>query len=676
MPVSVTRVEIRSRRPFAEGRAFGEVGAYERLDGTIHFAVDPTLAANRAIVDLERAARDAGGRVTFSADLCLLRPADPSRGNDRLLFDVLNRGRKVAVRSLNRAPVDPVPTEAIDPGDGFLMRRGWTIAWCGWQWDVVRSPALLGLEAPTALDESDQPIAGQVLVEFQPNRASHDALLANRVHRPYSAADPEQPDAQLLVRDWWAGPRATIPRDRWRFARDDGGRPVPDADHVWLADGFVPGRIYEVVYRTRVCPVVGSGLLAVRDCVSFLRYADAAAGNPCADHVAHAYGFGVSQSGRFLRHFLYLGLNLDEAGRPVFDGVLPHVAGARRGEFNHRFAQPSVQSTAGFGHLMPFGFDDQTDPLGGRTDGLLRRQRELGGVPRIVATNTSAEYWRGDCSLLHTDLAGQADVEPPAGVRVYHFAGTQHGTGVVPLVDVEPNEGTRGAHPFNMVDYSPLLRAALVNLDRWVTEGVEPPPSAFPRLGDGSAVRPAVVIDAFRDLPNVRPPTPERVPGMRRLDLGPRAAAGVGRYPPAAGEPYPTFVAAVDADRNELAGVRLPDLTVPLATVTGWNTRHPETGGAGQLIPMAGSTLPFAATAEERRRTGDPRPAIAERYRDRDDYLARVRRAAEELVARRYVLPEDVETLVELAGVRCDTFAAASPHPGPVPEGEGVTIRA
>jgi hypothetical protein len=662
--VSVTKVEIRSRRPFAEDVDFGAAGAYERLDGTIHFAVDPALAANTAIVDLDRAQRDPTGRVHFQADLCLLQPTDPAKGSGRLLFDVVNRGRKVVQRSVNRAPVELVPTEAINPGDGFLMRRGWTVAWCGWQWDVVRSPALMGLEAPNALDESGTPIEGQMLCEFQPNRATHDILLANRVHQPYPAAGLDQPDAQLTVREWWGGPRTTIPRDRWRFARDDGGRPVADDTHVWLDDGFVPGRVYEIVYRTRMCPVVGTGLLAVRDCVSFLRYADADADNPCAGRLAHTYGFGVSQSGRFLRHFLYLGLNVDEAGRRVFDGLLPHVAGARRGEFNHRFAQPSVQSTPSFGHLMPFSIDDETDPVTGQTDGLLRRQRVLGGVPRVVATNTSAEYWRGDASLLHTDLAGECDVEPPAEVRAYLFAGTQHGAGVVPLVDFEPNEGTRGAHTFNAVDYSPLLRGALVNLDRWVSEGVEPPPNALPRLDDGTAVRPTVVVEGFRDVPTVDLPATDRLPGMRRLDLGSHAAEGVGSFPPTTGDAYPNVVPAVDADRNELAGIRLPDLTVPLATLTGWNTRHADTGGAGQLIPMAGSTLPFAATADERLRTHDPRPSIAERYRDRDDYLMRVRQAAEELVARRYVLPEDVDTLVALAGARYDAFAAARVHAG------------
>ena len=654
--MAVTQIEIRSRRPFADGVAFGEVGPYERLDGLIHFAVDPDQAANQGIVDLDKAPRDTTGRVRFTADFCLLQPADPARGSGRLLFDVANRGRKVALTIFNRAPRPPVPTEQIDPGDGFLMRHGWTVAWCGWQWDVIRSPALMGLEPPQALADDGRPIQGQVICQFQPTDPTPDHLLADRVHHPYPAADPGDPEAVLTVRDWFDGPRSVIPRDQWRFARDEAGRPVEDDTHVWLAGGFTPGQIYEVVYRTRICPVVGTGLLAVRDAVAFLRHGEASAGNPCAGRITHTYGFGQSQSGRFLRHFLYLGLNLDEAGRPVFDGLIPHVAGARRGEFNQRFGQPSVQATRSFGHLMPFTDDDQTDPFTGERDGLLRRQRELGGVPRIVTTNTSAEYWRGDCSLIHTDPLGGRDVEPAAGTRIYLLAGTQHVSGTLPLYRVGP-DGARGAHDSNAVDFTPLMRAILLHLDRWVTTGEEPPPSVFPRLADGTAARPAAVLDFFRGLPGVTVPDPDRLRSMRRVDLGPAAAQGVGSFPAKVGDTYPTYVPAVDTDGNEVRGLRLPDLTVPVATYTGWNPRAPETGGPGQIIDMMGSTFPFPVTAEERHRGDDPRRAIAERYRDRADYLARVRAAAEDLVAQGYLLAEDVDLVVRLAGERYDFFA-------------------
>lgn len=661
--MTVTRLEIRARGPYAAGELFGATGAYERIDGVIHFAADPAHPANALIVDLDTAVRDDTGQVLFSADFSLLQPMDPAKASRRLLFEVVNRGRKLMPRMIHHAAPTAVPTAAIDPGDGFLLRRGWTLAWCGWQWDVIRSPALMGLDAPEAGSDMGHSaltsLQGQTLLQFQPNERSYNHLLADRVHQPYPTADVNDPDAVLTVRDWQGGPRATIPREHWRFAR--GGKdPAPDETHLWLSTEFMPGKVYEVVYRTRRCPVVGTGLLAVRDCLSFLRYSDAA-DNPCAGRIDTTYGFGMSQSGRFLRHFLYTGLNLDEAGRQVFDGIHIHVAGARRGEFNHRFGQPSQQHTPSFGHLMPFTDEEETDPLTARTDGLLRRQRALGGVPKAITTNTSAEYWRGDCSLIHTDIAGTRDVEPPEDARVYLFASTQHGPGVVPLVDTDSNTGARGAHGFNAVDYVPLLRASLVNLDRWVREGTPPPPSRFPRLADGTAVPGQTLFNAYRAIPGVTLPDPELLPAIHRLDLGPDAARGIGRYPAVVGKRYPNYVSAVDMDGNEIGGVRMPDVTVPVATSTGWNPRHPATGGEGQIIPMEGSTFPFARTSAERQHTGDPRPSLAERYHGRADYLAQVRAAAEELVVQRYLLAEDVPLALAIAAERWDAFGRGSP---------------
>jgi hypothetical protein len=653
--MAVTRLEIAARAPYQGGMTFGAVGAYERIDGVIHFAVDPLHEANAAIVDLDKAARDAAGRVTFSADFCLLHPVDPTRANRRLIFDVLNRGGRRAVPRFNHVPPALAQTPGIDPGDGFLFRHGWSIACCGWQWDVRRSEALLGLDAPEALDSGGAPIAGTVRVWFQPNSRTRHKLLADRMHQPYNAAALDQPDAVLRVRDWPDGPPTVIPRDRWHFARDEDGTPVPDDGHIWMAEGFTPGKVYEVIYRTRRCPVVGAGMLAVRDCASFLRFSDAA-DNPCAGRIDATIGYGVSQSGRFLRHFLSTGLNVDEAGRQVFDGLLIHVAGARRGEFNHRYAQPSDQHQPSFGHLPPFADDPQTDPITGQIAGLLDRQRALGGVPKVVYTNTAAEYWRGDTSLMHTDMAGTRDVEPPAESRVYLFASTQHVAGSLPLVDGNGPGEPRGRYVANAVDYAPLMRAALANLDRWIVEGTEPPASLFPRLADGTAITGAAAIAAFRQIPGLDLPDPAQLPVTRRVDLGPKAARGIGRYPTEPGERYPNYVAAMDADGNERVGIPMPDVAVPLATYTGWNPRHPETGGPEQILPMQGATLPFPRTADERARTGDPRPSIAERYRDRTDYLDQVRRAALSLVEQRYLLSEDVPLAVEIAAERYDYF--------------------
>ena len=471
------------------------------------------------------------------------------------------------------------------------------------------------------------------------------------------AADVNEANAVLTVSDSRTGPRSTIPRERWQFARDEDGRAVVDDSYVWLDGGFEAGKWYEVVYTTRICPVVGSGLLATRDCVSWLRNASSA-DNPAAGRLDFTYGHGRSQCGRFLRQFVYDGLNLDEEGRQVFDGLIPDVAGARRGEFNQRYGQPSETNPLGFGGLFPFASDEMTDPVTGRTDGLLRRQRQLGGVPKIFTTNTSSEYWRVDCSLIHTDPVGRRDVEPPAEERIYLIAGHQHGAGLPLVVDTTPI-GARGANTFNIVDGSTALRAFLINLDRWVSEGTEPPPSAFPRLADGTAITRETALAQFSELPGMALLDGQLLPRLSRLDLGPQADQGMGQLPARTGEAYPSYVPALDADGNEVAGIRVPDVSVPVGTHTGWVPRHPETGGSGQVLDMMGTTLPFARTASERQ-AGDPRPSIAERYRDRDDYATRARAAAQALAEVGYIVPEDVDLAVELALQRYDVLAPAA----------------
>ena len=653
--MAVTQFEIRSREPYEEGRAFGDAGGYERIDGVLRFAVDPDNPVNASIVDLDRAERDASGFVRFEADVTLLQPVDASGANGSLLADVVNRGGRTFV-TYNRTARDAARPTWIPAGDGFLMERGWTIASIGWQWDVIRGGGLVGLEAPMAL-QNGQPLEGQVSVTHQRTAPATHLPLADRVHRPYSAADLEQPDARLTVRDFPDAPRREVPRDQWRFAGVENGTMVPDADHIAIDGGFQPGLVYEVTYRTRVSPVVGAGLLAFRDGASFFRNSDAE-DNPARGRLDRAFAIGISQSGRFLRALVADGVNVDEQGRPVFDGLHIHVAGARRGEFNHRFAQPSVQYTYGFGHRPPFSYDDDVDPVTeAPMPGVLTSLRSAGAAPKIVATNTGAEYWRGDAGLLMIDAAGERDLDDPPEARAYFFAGTQHGAGAARLSDTSAVDTTnRGSHYLNIVDYRPLFRAALINLEAWVRNGTEPPPSRVPRLADGTAVTRDQAVAAFPRIPGGRLPQPERLLSVPRLDLGSEAEAGVGAFPASAGERYPSFVSAVDSDGNELAGVRLPDVTTPLATHTGWNPRHADTGGDGQIMPMMGSTIPFAQTRADREQSGDPRPSIEERYASREDYLARVRAGAETLAADRYLLPEDVEVVVADAAARWDAI--------------------
>ena len=641
--------KVTRRKPYDGGQQFGEAGAYEQIDGLLTFAVDPGSAANQSIVDLGLASRDSQGRVRFQSDFCLVTPETPSNGNGNVLVELVNRGRRIATR-LNRVHSAENPPDP-PAGDGFLYRNGWSVASLGWQWDVMRIAGLYGFEAPPVLADG-LPLSGQSIVTIRPNYLMTTYLLANRLHQPYAAARLDDPDDVLLVRDHEEGEDTIVPRDQWRFAREAAdGSVVANREHVYMASGFEPGKVYNLVYTADGAKVAGAGLLAFRDVANFLR--DASELNPSAGF-ERIYGFGLSQTGRMLRHYLYLGLNLDEAGRQAYDGLLVHVAGARRGEFNHRFAQPSVQLTPNFGHQFPFSDDEAVDPYSERRDGLLKRQRELGGVPKLIYTNTSAEYWRGDAALLHVDALGQGDLEPAPEVRIYHFAGTQHLAGTLPQVDVNPNEGTRGRYKFNVVDYSPLYRAALVNLDAWVRDGTEPPPSAHSRLGDGTLVSEEDVLATFDTIPGMHTPDPGHLWRIREVDLGPDSEDGIGSYPAQLGREYARFVPKVDADGNELAGVRLPDITVPVGTHTGWNPRHPETGSPDQILSMMGFTRFFAPTAAQRQQTGDPRPSLQERYAGRDEYLSRVREEALKLAAQRYVVEEDIPVIEAAAAERYD----------------------
>jgi hypothetical protein len=412
---------------------------------------------------------------------------------------------------------------------------------------------------------------------------------------------------------------------------------------VWLEGGFTRGRLYHVAYTAVGAPVMGLGIAALRDCAAWLKHGTAGAGHPAAASVRWAYAYGRSQTGRLLRTLLHDGLNVDESGREAFDGILANVAGGMRGEFNQRFGQNSKDRPWAMCHLEPF----QVEPRGG---------------VRVFYTNTSAEYHRGDASLIHTDPDGARDVSHGSSVRVYHFAGTEHGLGVWPPTDTQAAAADphgwveRSRHLRGVVSYGRLLRACLINLDRWVVDGVAPPPSAHPRVADGTAVPPETLAKVFDGIPGARYPhrhaRPQRVdfgadPEMRRIT----------QAPPRTGAPYGSRVSAVDADGNEVAGIVLPEVAVPLAAHTGWNLRHPAIGGPEQLLVFAGATLPFARDRRAREAAGDPRPSIAERYASREDYLGRVRAAARRLAGEGYLLDEDVETSLAFAARMWEAWA-------------------
>ena len=651
--MGLVRLEVVHREPYEGGTDFGEVGAYERIDAVAHYSVDPTARANADIVDLAEAARGANGCVHFSGDVVVLRPVVPAAGNRVALLDIPNRGRRTMTGLFNRAVPDVPPQRRIPVGDGFLMRRGFSAVWCGWQWDVPRGEDRMGLDAPLVHGADGQPVTAWMQLRVQlPSDAPTVSLTDQHVgpignHEPIPTIDVADGEARLYVRDGLNSTPTVVPRDRWRFASAVGDDVVSDPRHLWVEGGIRAGRIYDLVYRTASCRVVGAGLLAIRDVAAFVR-ADRP-DNPLAGAVDRVLLTGVSQTSRLIRQLLYLGLDVDESGARAVDGALGLVAGARRGEFNHRGAQPSVQPTPSFGHLFPFADMEQEDLRTGRRDGALARVAAETEPPKLIFVDTSAEYWRGDASLAHTDVRDGSDVAGAPFVRRYLYASAQHSPGIAELTDLSAS-GARGANPLNFVDYTPLYRCALVNLVRWVCDGVSPPPSAVPRWSERSATHRAEALAQLAAIPTLALPASAELAVMTALDLGPEADRGIGRYPAQPyGAPYPCAVSALDPDGNETAGVRMPDVSVPVATHLGFNPRHPDTGGAGQIIDYSGSSVPFARTAAERERLGDPRPSLDERYESVEVYESAVRATAERLVDERLLLSDDIELCVRLA---------------------------
>jgi len=623
-------------------------GDYEKLGGTVELELDPAHPANAAIVDLDRAPRNARGRVEASADFMVLRPRRPPARGSTALLEVSNRGGKALLPYFNRATWSLDPSTAEDFGDRLLMRLHLTLIWVGWQFDVPRQPGLLRLRAPIARD-ADGPIEGLVRSDWTVERPTTTLPLAHRDHVAYPVADPRHADNVLTVRSARLGPREIVPRDRWRFARLDDGRLVDDPTHIHLAGGFQRGKIYELVYRARDPVVVGIGLAAVRDVISWARY-DSRSEFP----VTAAIGAGISQSGRFLRHFLYQGFNTDEAGRKVFDGLLVHTAGAGRGSFNHRFAQPSrdAHRFSAFFYptdLFPFTSRTQTDPETGIADGLLARSADRPDQwPKIVVTNTGYEYWGRAASLIHTSPDGRVDVTPLPNERIYHLAGGQHFIGGFPPTT---SERAGRAYRGNPLDFQVTLRALLARLVEWVVDGRTPPASVYPTLAAGTLVS----IDAlkFPRIPDVR--APSVIHQAHRVDYGPRWAAGIiTREPPGIGAPFPALVSQVDADGNEVAGVRGVELLAPLATYTPWQLRGGHGSDAAELVDFLGTYVPLPRTDTERQRWSDSRLSLERRYADKREYRATAARAAESLVAAGVLLREDVPRVLERADQHWD----------------------
>ena len=643
----MTNIEIRVHtvEPFAEGQAFAEAGSYLRIRGVAKGELDPATPENRVIVDLDKPPRNARGLVEYETDFFILRPADPSRTNGVLVYDVTNRGSKRIFQLLDDAPSAPVdaandPRTVPEAGLGFSLGRGYSLVWSGWDPGAPTVNNGLGARFPTAM-KNGRPITGRIRHEFHiGTRAPGKGDL---VRLSYPAVSTDTREARLTVRDRESDTRTEIPAGSWEFADVQSIRLSPQGSL------FAPFKIYELWYEATGSKALGLGFASVRDLVAFVRYERAdrngtanpliAEGMPTAGTgIRHTLAFGVSQSGRFLRHFLELGMNDDGHGRRVFDGVMSHVAGAGKVFANHRFGMPGRTATQHEDRLypenwFPFGNAVTTDPFSRKTGAILKGHAT---DPLVIETNSSTEYWQKGASLVHTDPTGRHDADLPPNVRVYMIAGTQHGGR--PGVDPSPGPCVNPRNPHSA---TPALRALFAVLEEWVTKEVEPPPSRVPRVADGTAVMaenlrmPAVPSFAIAPDANQIVPPVDWVDPPARID-----------------NVYGALVCAVDTDGNEVAGIRLPPIAVPLGTYTGWNVYRAQ---PNELADRDGSFVPFAQTKAAREETGDPRPSLEERYGKREAYLAKIEAAAEALVAERLLLPFDAAAYVVAAKI-CDRF--------------------
>jgi hypothetical protein len=636
----VQRIEIAEREsPVFGGAEFAGVGRYERLHGTVFGELHPADSLNAGIVNLDKAARNARGHVEYQSDFRILKPLDLDRGNGCLVYDVPNRGNQPLMARLNGAPDGGHPQHA---GNGFLMRRGFTMVWSGWQGDVPPGADRLTARFPTIPG-----ITGMVREEFiaeatgllgdsNIQELSEERFVGTLV---YPVADPA--GATLTVREREADPRVTPPGLAWRLVDDlhvEITRPT--------ASGFDRGAIFEFIYRARDPIVMGIGFAAIRDIVSFLRHATK--DNPLAPHerprIRHALGFGISQSGRVLRDLVYLGFNQDLAGRRVFDGILPVVAGSRRTCVNWQFAQAGRYSRQHEDHSygddqFPFSYPTLSDPISGRTDGILQRARDAGVCPKVLHLDTESDFWQARSSLVVTDTSG-ADVAMPDEVRVYTMSGVPHAA-------FRPLAKPVMQLPGNRLGYGAFMRALLVALVEWVEYGIVPPDSRFPTRAAGTLVPLEEARGTFPTLPGVNFPTV-----LNELRLRDHSVE-----PPTESTPYPVFVQSTDADGNALGGIRHPLLAAPLATHAGWSLRA-NSYAEGELFTIQGSMIPFAETEAERQRAGDPRPSLEMRYASRDAWAARLAEAVDRLVAERLLLAEDGDRLVTAARESWDVYQA------------------
>jgi hypothetical protein len=587
------RLEVTSRTPAFGGQSFGEYGSYERITGKAHMRIDPRAPANRGIVDLALAPRAKDGMVEYDVDFVIERPADPAKARRVLFYEVVNRGMRL-MGNMSGAVMNPE-----NPGDGLLQRQGLTLVASGWQGDIS-AKSLIGARFPVAT-RGNKPVTGPISTE-----TIFDNLTGNRITLPYAAATLNQGNrARLWVRDLSSDRPVLLPANSWRFIDD---RKV----EIQRREGFGAGAIYQFEYIAKDPKVMGLGFAATRDLIAFLRLGSAAQGNVLADIGTYqsAVAFGGSQSGRYLRDFLWQGFNRDLSGGRVFDGAIPFIPGARRTFTNFRFAEPGRFSRQHEDHdvpgfSFPFAYGVMKDKISGKTDGILKACTATATCPKVFHIDTSAEFWQAGSYLVGTGGTDR-DVPMPDGVRAYMIAGGSHAPGMMlPAC----------RYPANSLNYSSIVRAMLIAMVDWTTKGTSPPASRWPSLAKGelvalSALKPPAGLSADLVWPTV----------LNR----PIAPAGKGDWP--------AFVPQIDANGNDAAGIRLPQVAVPEGTYLGWNLRRAGYG-EGDLCLLAGSYLPFAPDAASR-------PASAE------DRLTKMKTAATQLRDDGFILEIDLDKVV------------------------------
>ncbi len=668
----IVRLEILRTEPAYGGAAFGDTGAYERVVARAHGELDPGTPANAVIQDLGLAPRNARGMVEYTTQIEIARPANPAKSNNILFFDVVNRGSK-RLNALFNADITGTQAQVNNlesAGDGWLQKLGTTMIWFGWQGDILPGDGRMGPTLPVARNRDGSPVTGVVRSELTTSAATTTLNLSSgwftgMTHAAYPTVATDNtkplPDGfapTLTVRARENAPREVIPAASWRFGACDKANDT----QICLPAGFQPGKLYEVIYRARDPQVMGIGFAIARDTAAFFQHADRDASGT-ANPVVHgpktkSIVFGQSQSGRFIRSFVALGFNKGEDGKQVFDAAMPHIGGGLM-PLNLRFSQPGRAWGQQVDHDypaydFPFTYARETDPLTGRTQGLLDRCEASRTCPLIFHTATALEIWEGRQSLGLTDPLGLRDAKEPAGVRTYILASTQHAPPGLPL----PARAPFGLcqQQSNPNPHTWTLRAAFSNMIGWVRDGKAPPASMKPSIAAGTLV-PADRVH-FPAIPATNYGTERPAPRytsaistLHVLDFGPGYRGGdssgvITREPPVAGTAsYGILVPQVDADGIDIGGVRNVYLGAPIGTYTGWNSFRPDLFDAG-FCNFSGSFIPFAATKADRVAAADPRPSLEERYPSKDAYVAAVTKAADALVAGRMMLPDDARRVI------------------------------